>query len=467
MRALATAALVLLALGCDGPPPVTPEEDGGVSFGIASTAQIVAWEGQTRFVTVLTGQDGEPLEGATVEVADPSGPLQIVEQRCAEQCAVVLRILDQAPNTGDAIPPPIAGKDALLNVRIPNAAPQRALLRVMPLDTITGGGAEPIAVGGVRLASSAAMTPGTTFVGRPAGEPIRWVIFGDAVFGGTIDVSASGVTAGPGGYDGGDAGGDGRGPGGGGAGASGAGAGGGGHATEGAAGAGPGGEAGGGGAGGPLDGAYCALDFFADFGCGGSGGGGAEGEGGGGGGTLAIVSLATLDLEDATLRSVGGDGAGNGGGGAGGAIALAAPSLRAPTVELTGGAGDGHGGAGGDGVLEVQAPDDAPAGARAGPAVDLESVPAIVDQSLLTLEGRAAPDAQVTVEIVDGASVQGVADSTGAFSIAVELSPGLNRLRVVQDGTVRSWVGTSIELESREAGSPRPVGALIDVAYLP
>src|SRR5690606_7671736 len=157
-------------------------------------------EGQQRFVTVLTAQSGESLDEATVEVADPSGPLSILEQRCAgDRCGVVLRVLDRVANTGEAIPPPIAGQDAYLIVRIPGASPQRALLRVMPLDTITGGGTEPLAVGGVRLASSADMAATTAFVGQPGGEPIRWVIFGQARLGGTIDVSGAGAMPGPGG----------------------------------------------------------------------------------------------------------------------------------------------------------------------------------------------------------------------------------------------------------------------------
>jgi hypothetical protein len=117
-------------------------------------------------------------------------------------------------------------------------------------------------------------------------------------------------------------------------------------------------------------------------------------------------------------------------------------------------------------VLHVQVPGDGPAGARAGPAIDVGSVPPITEQASITLAGRAAPDSLIAVEIVDGASFDAVADPSGAFSIDVALSPGLNRLRVVQDGAVRSWVGTSIELESMGAGNARPVGALIDVARL-
>ena len=65
-------AALFLVVAC-GDPPVTPDPDGGEeTFGVASTAQIVAWEGQQRFVTVLTAERGESLDEATVEVADPA-----------------------------------------------------------------------------------------------------------------------------------------------------------------------------------------------------------------------------------------------------------------------------------------------------------------------------------------------------------------------------------------------------------
>src|SRR5690606_16833908 len=130
-------------------------------------------------------------------------------------------------------------------------------------------------------------------------------------------------------------------------------------------------------------------------------------------------------------------------------------------------AGEGRGGAGGGGVVHAQLPGALPDGAQAGPAVELDDVPAITDQEPMTLAGRAAPDSPIAGEILDGASFDTVAEPSGAFSIDVTLGPGLNRLRVVQDGAIRSWVGTSIELESMGAGNARPIGALIDVARVP
>lgn len=445
-----------------------PEADSGMDVGVAIATPDLAWEGQPRFVTVLRSESGESFEGATVELVDPAGPLQIVEQRCAAECAVVLRIHDRTTNTGESFPSPSAAAEAYLDVRIPDAPPKRALVRVMPLDTVTEEDLEVAQSGGLRLASSVHFGPSTALAGSPGGTPIRWLVFGDVVAGGTIDVSARGAMPGPGGYGGGQAEEDGRGPGGGGAGIAGAGGGGGGHGSEGMAGAGSGDEPGGGGAGGFVDGTSCALDFAVEFGCGGSGGGGGEGEGGGGGGTIAIVSLSELDLSNASVRSVGGDGSNGGGGGAGGAIALAAPTLHLPEIELAGGSGDGRGGAGGRGVLEVQTAEGALDGeVRAGPAVDLEGVALITDRARVKLDGRAAPDSLISVELIDGETFHTVADVDGTFSLDVELRPGLNRMRVVQDGGIRSWVGTSIEMDVHAGEASRPTGALLDIAYLP
>lgn len=471
MRSLVCSAAFAALIGCgERPPVVTP--DAGEELGIASSEQIVAWEGQTRFVTVLSSASGEPLDGATVSVEDPAGPLELIDQRCAgTRCAVVLRVRDQSANTGAAIPPPIDGRDAFLRVVLPDAPDLRTLLRVMPLDTIGGGGTEPLRTSGVRLASSADMAGGTAYAGEAGGEPIRWVVFGDARFAGSLDVSATGEAAFGGGHAGGAAAAAGGGPSGGGAGEGGAGGGGGGGAEPGEPGDGAADEPGAGGAGGVAGDPACVLDFF-ETACGGGGGGGAAGAGGAGGGALVIVSLGELDLSAATLRASGGDGATGGGGGGGGFVALAAPRWRPPmAVELGGGAGEGRGGAGGPGVLHVQAPGDAASGAVLGPAVDLASVPAITMESSITIGGAAAPGARVILEDrEDGSSFEGTADASGAFSISVELAPGLNRFEVAAelDGArVRSWVGTSIDLDSPTPGVALPVGALIDVARVP
>lgn len=468
MRRIVWSA-AFVALSSCGESPVAPA-DAGEELGIASSAQIVAWEGQPRFVTVLSAATGELLDGATVTAEDPAGALEVIEQRCAgTRCAAVLRIRDLVPNTGAAIPPPIDGRDAYLRVTLPDGPGLRALLRVMPLDTISGGGTEPLRVGGARLASSASMAAGVTFAGQPGGEPIRWVIFGGARLAGTLDVSAAGPEPAAGGYAGGAAGAAASGARGGGAGEGGAGGGGGGGVEPGSAGAGPADEPDGGGAGGAAGTPECALDF-AVAACGGGGGGGAEGPGGAGGGALAIVSLSELDLEGATLRSAGAGGSMGAGGGAGGLVALAAPRWRAPAVlEVPGGAGEGRGGAGGAGGVHLQIP-GASTAAELGPAVDLAGVPAITGDAAIELTGVAAPGALVRVRVQGGASAEATADGAGAFAVTIELAPGLNRMSITQelDGrVVRGWVGTSIELATETPGVALPSGASIDVARLP
>jgi hypothetical protein len=462
---------VLTSSGCDDGRGEPGPADAGPVYGIASTAQLVAWEGQPRFVTVLSTETGEALDGATVEVQDPSGPLEIIEQRCAgTRCGVVLRIADETPSTGTAVPAPIDAVRHFLLVRRTDGAPDlRALLNVMPLDAIAGVGSTPREVGGVRFASGLEVGAEASFTGSPGDAPIRWVVFGDATVAGTLDVSADGAAPGPGGYAGGDPGTDGQGPTAGGAGVDGAGGGGGGHAEPGTAGDGPGGEPEAGGAGGPASiRPRCVADFFDVEVCGGSGGGGAEGAGGAGGGVAALVVLGRLELADGTLGARGGDGALGGGGGAGGAWLVAAPEWSAPAeLDVSGGAGEGAGGAGGAGLLRVQVPGDA---ASTGPAVDLSAVPGLTDASTVVLTGTAAPDATVVVEpLAGGEGATTTADAAGAFSVEVPLAEGLNRLRVVQgDGEAarRSWVGTSLELE-RRGDATLPVGALIDVAYVP
>ncbi|HJL14363.1 MAG TPA: hypothetical protein RMH99_01835, partial [Sandaracinaceae bacterium LLY-WYZ-13_1] len=122
---------------------------------------------------------------------------------------------------------------------------------------------------------------------------------------------------------------------------------------------------------------------------------------------------------------------------------------------------------GGAGVLRVQVPG---AAESTGPAVGLDAVPAIADAATVTLAGTAPANARVVLERTsDGDRTEVVADATGAFSAEVALGEGLNRFRVLagDDGAeVRSWVGTSIELE-RRGDRTLPVGALVDVAWVP
>ncbi|HEY8429697.1 MAG TPA: hypothetical protein VIL20_15035, partial [Sandaracinaceae bacterium] len=131
MRALVCAAAFSAWTACGSPPPPEPEPDAGEEeVGIASSEQIVAWEGQVRFVTVLSAATGDSLEGATVAAEDPDGPLEVIEQRCAgSRCAVVVRVRDLVPNTGMPIPAPIDGRDAYLRIERPNGPDLRTLIR--------------------------------------------------------------------------------------------------------------------------------------------------------------------------------------------------------------------------------------------------------------------------------------------------------------------------------------------------
>ena len=471
-RSSLCALLALTLVACDG-PTTPPPSDAGPVLGVASTAQINAFEGQARFVTVLSASPGELLDGATVEAEDPAGALEILEQRCAGGlCAVVARVRDQTPNTGTAIPRPIDAIAHFLRVRRTTDPDLRALVNVYPLDVLTGGGATTVRAGGVRLASGVRTSPGSTLAGEPGGEPIRWVVFGDATLEGTLDVSAQLELAGPGGGAGGGIGAAGDDPTGGArggaAGPSGAGGGGGGHLEAGVPGDGAGGELGLGGAAGAAGVDPSCLGDFARATCGGGGGGGGSAaSGGGGGGGALLVVLGRMDATGATVLARGGDGAGGGGGGGGGALLLAASSWTAPSFDVGGGAGEALGGAGGAGLAIVQVPSDGPSGAAIGAAVDVGSVPSITSAATVVLSGRASVGGAVIVERMDdGTRASGTADGSGTFAIEVALAMGLNRFRVFSDdggGEVRSWVGTSIEQARGDAGV-LPVGALVDVA---
>ncbi len=439
--AVLVCASLLGALGCDGGPVEPPLGDSGPAVGIARTAQINAYEGQPRFVTVLDSGTGESLEGATVMADDV---FRIVAQRCAgTRGGVVLEVRDTRPNTGAAVPQPIDAQGHFLTVRPADGPDLRALVNVFPLDTISAGGGEPVRTGDVRLASGMNVTAGAMVIGD---APLRWIVFGDATLAGTLDVSALDATPGPGGH------GPGEGPSAGAAGPDGAGGGGGGHATEGQSGAGPGGEPGEGGAGGaaaPRPG--CATDFFASEPCAGSGGGG---DGGAGGGAGALVVLGALDASGGGLRARGGDASADGGGGAGGAWWVTGDA----TGEVSGGAGAGLGGAGGEGLVQTDL------------AIAVAGLELLTSSPDWQLTGLAPAGATVFVEREDdGTRVEAAADASGAFTASVTLLPGLNRYRVFwSEGgdELRSWVGTSVEQVRREA-QVLPVGGLIDVAFLP
>ena len=98
----------------------------------------------------------------------------------------------------------------------------------------------------------------------------------------------------------------------------------------------------------------------------------------------------------------------------------------------------------------------------------------MTDSEVLTLTGRGEPDARIEVRdaITPGAVFTATADATGAFSVDVTLAAGINRLSLTStgvDGPARSWSGTNVQFD-RVPGYgviPVPIGATIDVVYLP
>ena len=456
--------------GCGGGTPPVTMDDAGPGVLPASTANVVAFEGQPRFVTVLEAS-GADWSGTMVRAAAGS-PFEIVEQRCAgSRCALVARVRDETPNRGIVVPAPIDASNHYFEIES-GGQMWRALVSVQPLDALSASG-EPARVrGGALFGASAESDAAAPFVAGPSATPMRWVIFGDATLTGGIDFSATGAIAGPGGAAGGAAGLAGEGDGGGMPGLSGAGAGGGGGALAGSAGQGADGTAGAGGAGGAASTEDCAADFFATS-CGGAGGGGSTGAGGGGGGSVALIVLGSLSI--GPVRASGGDGADGGGGGGGGRVLVAASSLDAVgELDVGGGAGGAvagggvTGGTGGAGDARIDAITTAAVSARRGPAVDVGALTLIVSGETLRITGVAAPMASVRLEReAGGVAGMGDADAEGRFAIDAQLELGLNRLRVLAtlDGTeVRSFVGTSLELERGAGPTPLPTGALLDIA---
>lgn len=469
--ALALSGLGAGAAGCGGEPMPMPGFDGGPVISMLGAEQIIAYEGQTRFVTVIRGDATVDLTGAVITPMAADSALVVRETLCERTaCGVVLEILDRTPSTGTPIPRPIDTRNDYLSVQAGDEE-RRVLITVWPLDAISNSGS-PARVRGTIFASSATSAAAGLFQGMPGGEPVRWLVFGDATLAGDLEVSASDAEPGPGGGAGGAIGAAGEGASGGGAG--GAGSGGGGGGGPGAAGT--AGEGAAGGAGGTAASFACATDLAATDCGGGGGGGGASGAGGHGAGTLMIAVLGELRI-DGELRatgSAGAAGAGGGGGGGGGAIVLAGATLSgAPSFDVSGGAGSGSGtpaeGAGGAGLVRVDSASSAPPGVVAGPAFDVVGADLMVSAATYVVRGRAAPGATVAIQAVDRASVSGTstAAADGAFEVSITLEPGLNRLRVMV-GAERGWNGTSFEAV-REAGAPSPVpiGGVLDVAYVP
>ena len=476
MRSLSLVVAVAVVAACGGDDDRPSFPDSGPTIPPASAQPQVAFEGHPGMAIEITA-GGDDLTGATIAPEDPAGPLSVVSSRCnGTRCGVVLAVADTRGNMGKPIPAPIDAENHFLSVT-KGEDRWRALITVYPLDAISNGGTMPLTVRGVQLASSIAVSAGATFRGGDA--PVRWIVFGGGNVNGTIDVSAEGAEGRAGGHAGGAPAAAGSGPGAGAAApAAGAGAGGGGGSGEGAPGDGADGTPGAGGAGGGVVDDVACVDDSRETACGGSSGGGATGSGGAGGGTLLLASLAPLDLSGATLRANGGAGTDGGGGGAGGVIVLAAPSVAgAPTLESVGGEGgaaaagaSGAGGTGGDGFVLMEVGSADPDPLMTGPSVDLSAFEGVTDQPMLTLTGKSEPNASIALDDTDGATLATTtADASGAWSVELTLEPGLTRIAIVSSGSLgalRSWCGTNVEFVN-EMGMSRPVGATVDVVYVP
>lgn len=411
-------------------------------------AQLIAFEGHQTLVNEITLGDGVSLEGAVI-TAEP-GPLSVVEQTCtAERCGVVVAVADDTANRGIGVPAPIDAVNNFLQVATTDGQIYRGLLSLQPIDSISNAGAMATVGQDLVIATRLDVSDAAQFFAGTVG-PVRWVIFGDAVFGASsFDVSPSDEGPRAGGFAGGAANTAGEGNGG-----EADGGGGAGRSTDGLA-----GESGAGGVATPDRGA-CLSDFSRND-CGGGGGAGAIGEGGDGGGGLVIVSLGSI-RGNLSIDATGGAGQSGAGGGGGGDVLLAGTTVEVADVDVSGGPGEGTGGAGGRGAVRVDSPGDS-----RGVSVRIpDSV--LVTSAMLALDGSAPDGASVDVRR-DGTSV-GTFDATGGtWSGSVELAPGLNRLSVfatIEGVEMRSWTGNGIEI-GRIGMRALPLGATLDVVYLP
>ena len=423
----------------DAPPGPTP----------TTLQNRVIYEGMEQFVTVLDSP-GDDWTTATVSSVSPD--IQVVASACdAALCGVVLRSVDQSRNTGQRIPAVIDGPSR--NIDVVASRTSRGLLRLLTLDALTATGTSTI-TSSTYFASS--LTGAETSVLRFTGNaPVRWFIFGSVEMG-TLDVSAMGASAGPGGGQGGLA-------------MMAASGSGGGSAASGMSGAGGGASASAGLPGAmstvaamPVD-LACMANPFATS-CGGGGGGGATGLGGGGAGALSLYALGSLRL--ASVVAMGADGADGGGGGGGGLVHLAGRTLTAmPMTDVSGGRGDGSGGAGGEGLARIDG--------VSGPAFVFETSDLLQRTESMSLRAFGAPSTMLVVERVaeGGAATQvgtAMTNASGVGTVNVTLVAGLNRLRLVQRSTpeLRAMNGNHFEF-ARQGSDLLPVGGFLDVAYIP
>ncbi|MDQ3036572.1 MAG: hypothetical protein M3Y87_29540, partial [Myxococcota bacterium] len=198
-RITTALGVVASASGCGSPAPTTmPGFDGGPIIGMLSAEHIVAYEGQTRFVTVIRGDATIDLAGASIAGMGTDSALVVRDSLChSGACGVVLEILDRTANTGTLVPRPIDTRNDYLTVQA-GGEERRVLVTVWPLDAISNSGS-PSRVRGTVFASSASSAAGGVFQGAPDGAPIRWLVFGDARLEGGLDVSATAEAPGLGG----------------------------------------------------------------------------------------------------------------------------------------------------------------------------------------------------------------------------------------------------------------------------
>jgi hypothetical protein len=425
----------LLALGCGGPPPITPMDAGTdlPPMHLGTADNIVCFEGQQAFVTVIHS----PIDVSDASVALPA-EFEEVEHLCVGQdCAFVLRVLDMTPNTGMRAPPPIDALRRAITLTTDEGRVQ-AMFNVMPLDRMDVSG--QTTVHGAYFASSAEIFEGTTLAGPAGGTPPRFLIFGNASFHATVDVSASGEEPGTGGLPGGAIGSAADGQGAGGLGS------GGGSAEIGVDGA----E----GVGGPVWALGCEADFYADE-CGGGGGGGDATEpGGGGGGSFALVALGTLSL-NGEIRARGGDG---GGGGGGGRVFFAGREAQVQaSIDVAGGEGTA-GSDGGGGTARIE------------PTL-LMPEHLVVSEGAFSLTVSGMGGTALRVSDLDGNVLATAPVVSGTATAELDLPAGLSRLRLEEvDGanSRRLFVGNHVELERRDTRTlPLPIGGLLDLVYLP
>ncbi len=482
--------------GPDGPPPMFLTMTPGVAF-----------EGQRQAAMEIRSDGTVDLTAAIVEVGAGLGLEGVVidQARCSRlRCGVVLHVDDLTPNAGQPLPSVLHSNVGRLRITTA-AGTWQSTLRVSILDVIENPGGVA-RVGGAVFGASMNVAASAAFFGQDAGEVVRWVVVGDAVFHGSLDVSgASGATGGIAVAGGGR----------GGAGFAGAiGAAGVGFGAGGGGGIDLGGAAGGGGAGyaeagvsgqgfgiaaGGSPGSTYGLAHLEDLfawtpapvgGSGGGAGGGvaseAGGRGGAGGGGFALVVLGRLDLGGASFAARGGDGAdpvqaGGGGGGSGGAITIAAREVvGVATVDVgagaggTGGAAGSPGGAGGAGRARVDLPTFGAVGVVAGlrqmgPVADMATLVLLPSASPLAIRGWAPAGSTVAVTNVDsGASARATAAADGTFTVDMPLTPGRNSLVVTAllgGVSYTGYVGNALRFD--------PVcdecfeSARIDVVYVP